>query len=334
VPSPVDKITSPTRLERWAVCPHRHLVEDILRAAPVENPEDNLMITALDKGSLVHAALEAFLLRVLAREPGARPGFGDAWTAVDRALLHEIGSALCDQYEARGLVGRPIFWTRDRRQILRDLDHALMLDSAHRVTHGTKPIAAELAFGFAGEALDAVEIALPDGRVLQVRGRIDRVDEGADGTIHVVDYKTGSLRGGYKDLAEDNPVVGGTKLQLPLYGLAGRMAAHRADAAVRADYWFATAKGGFKRAGYTVTPGVLETTIEVLDVIVRGVEAGVFPPRPDPLSTFLWVDCHTCDPDGLGTAELRKQWERKRHDPALQEYAELAEPVEPVEVDL
>jgi hypothetical protein len=35
-----------------------------------------------------------------------------------------------------------------------------------------------------------------------------------------------------------------------------------------------------------------------------------------------------CDPDGLGTAELRKQWERKRHDPALKEYAELAEPLE------
>ena len=76
VPSPVDRTTSPTRLERWAVCPHRHLVEDLLRAAPVENPEDVLMITALDKGSLVHDALERFLDTVLDRPQHQRPPAG------------------------------------------------------------------------------------------------------------------------------------------------------------------------------------------------------------------------------------------------------------------
>jgi hypothetical protein len=333
VPSPVERITSPTRLERWASCPHRHLVEDILRAAPVENPEDNLMITPLDKGSLVHDALERFLLDVLDRPVDRRPGPGDPWTAADRALLQQIGAALCDQYEARGLVGRPIFWTRDRRRILADLAITLDVDSAHRSVHGTTPIAAELGFGFVGELLPAVEITLPDGRVLRVRGRIDRVDVGADGTVHVVDYKTGSLRGGYTDLTSDNPVVGGSKLQLPIYGLAGRLAAKDPAAPVKAEYWFATTKGGFKRAGYDITPEVLETTIEVLDVIVRGVEGGVFPPHPSALSTFLWVECHTCDPDGLGTGELRRQWERKRHDPALAEYAQLAEPLELAEAE-
>ncbi len=61
----------------------------------------------------------------------------------------------------------------------------------------------------------------------------------------------------------------------------------------------------------------------------RGVEGGAVPAASlRPLSTFFRIDCHTCDPDGLGTAELRKQWDRKRHDPALRAYAELAEPVE------
>ena len=94
IPSPVDRITSPTRLERWADCPHRHLVEDLLRAAPVENPEDNLMITPLDKGSLVHAALEEFLLRVLDRPLADRPQPGQPWTRDDLALLLQIGGAL------------------------------------------------------------------------------------------------------------------------------------------------------------------------------------------------------------------------------------------------
>jgi len=330
VPSPVDRITSPTRLERWAACPHRHLLEDLLRAAPVENPEDTLMITALDKGSLVHDALERFLKTVLGRPPADRPQPGQPWTDADRALLQEIGAAFCDQYEAKGLVGRPIFWTRDRRRILADLDATLVHDSAHRMTHGTAPLAAELGFGFLVDSLPAVEVALPDGRTLQVRGRIDRVDIARDGTVHVVDYKTGSLRGGYEQLGADDPVVGGTKLQLPLYGLAGRLAVKDPTAAVRVEYWFVTSRGEFKRAGYEITDDVLAEATHVLGEIVRGVEGGVFPPHPSALSTFFWIECQACDPDGLGTAELRKQWDRKRHDPALQAYAQLAEPLDDV----
>ncbi|MFL6207097.1 MAG: PD-(D/E)XK nuclease family protein [Acidimicrobiales bacterium] len=328
VPSPVDRITSPTRLERWAGCPHRHLVEDLLRAAPVENPEDNLMITPIDKGSLVHEALERFLLSVLERPMAARPQPGQPWTEADLDHLLQIGGALCDQYEARGLVGRPIFWTRDRRRILADLEATLACDSEHRAAHRSAPLFAELAFGFVAESIEAVEVRLPDGRILRVRGRIDRVDVAADGTIHVVDYKTGRYADAYRALLGDDPVGGGTKLQLPLYGLAGRVARGEPGAPVHAEYWFVTRDGAFARCGYDITDDVLERTVEVLDVIVRGIDHGVFPPHPPATSTYFRIACHVCDPDGLGTAELRKQWDRKRDDPALAEYAHLAEPLE------
>jgi hypothetical protein len=303
-------------------------VEDLLKAAPVENPEDNLMITPLDKGSLVHDALEQLLKTVLARPGDQKPQPGAPWSDDERRLLQEIGQAFCDQYEAKGLVGRPIFWRRDRRRILADLDATLVVDSAHRITHGTAPLAAELGFGFVVDSLPAVEVALPDGRTLRVRGRIDRIDITRDGTVHVTDYKTGSLRGGYERLSEDDPVVGGTKLQLPLYGLAGRLAVKDPTAPVRAEYWFVTSRGEFKRAGYEITPEVLEEATHVLGEIVTGIEDGVFAPRPSALSTYFWIECHACNPDGLGTAELRKQWERKRSDPALARYADLAEPIE------
>ena len=97
---------------------------------------------------------------------------------------------------------------------------------------------------------------------------------------------------------------------------------------MRAEYWFVTARGDFKRVGYEITPDVLDQTTHVLGEIVSGIEDGVFAAHPSALSTFFWVECHVCNPDGLGTAELRKQWERKRHDPALARYAELAEPLE------
>lgn len=327
VPSPVDRITSPTRLERWASCPHRHLVEDLLGAGPVENPEDSLMITALDKGSLVHDALEQLLCTVLDRPAAERPQPGQPWSADDHALLQEFGSRLCDDYEAKGLVGRPIFWARDRRRILADLDLTLVRDSRHRITHGTAPLAAELGFGFVTDSLPAVEVILQDGRTLRVRGRIDRIDISPDGTVHVVDYKTGSARG-YDKLSETNPVVGGKKLQLPLYGLAGRLAVKDPAVPVHAEYWFITSRAEFTRKGYPITEEVLATATRVLGEIVSGIEAGVFAPRPSEVSTFAFIECHVCNPDGLGTAELRKQWERKRSDPALAAYAQLAEPIE------
>ena len=49
-------------------------------------------------------------------------------------------------------------------------------------------------------------------------------------------------------VAPTTPTSGGRRLQLAVYGLAAR--AHRAepDAAVHAEYWFVSAKGGFERA--------------------------------------------------------------------------------------
>ncbi len=331
VPSPVDRVTSPTRLERWASCPHAHLVEDLLRAPAIENPEDALMITALDRGSLVHEALERFLADVLARPEADRPAPHVPWSTTDHERLEDIGAALCDQYEALGLTGRPIFWRRDRRRILDDLGRFLIEDSRHRAASGTSPLAVELGFGFGD--LDAVSVPLPDGRSVRVRGRADRLDLGADGTIHVVDYKTGSSR--YTRISEQDPIAAGTKLQLPIYGLAGRL--HRGDetAPVRADYWFVTTRGEFRRIGYDVTDAVLELTSTTVGTIVDGIERGVFPPHPPATAStanVFRVECEVCDPDRLGTVELRGHWSRKRHDPAMAAYAQLAEPLEDAEV--
>jgi ATP-dependent helicase/nuclease subunit B len=328
MPSPIDRVMSPTRLERWAGCPHAHLVLDLLGANPVENPEDELVITPIDKGNLIHEALERFIDEVLARPEADRPEPLEPWSPQDHRRLQEIGSACCDDYEGRGLVGRPIFWRRDRRRILLDLDRALLCDSAHRRHHGTSPLAVELAFGIDGT--EPVTFPLPDGRVLRIRGRADRVDVAADGSLHVIDYKTGSLTTEVKKLGQDDPVRGGTKLQLPVYGLAGRLHHGSPDARVHAEYWFVTRRGGFERVGYEVTDDVLAVTSDVLGTIVAGIEAGAFPPHPEPhTSTWFRVACDVCDPDGLGTTELRRQWERKRHDPAVAAYAELAEPTPP-----
>jgi hypothetical protein len=88
----------------------------------VEDPEDRLTISPLDRGSLVHEILEKFVVHVLARSPDQQPGAGQGWSEADGELLARLASEICDRYEARGVVGRPIYGRRrlDRSDRLQD----------------------------------------------------------------------------------------------------------------------------------------------------------------------------------------------------------------------
>lgn len=325
IPSPAESITSATRLERWAKCPFAYLLQVILRVEPVENPEEELTMTPLVKGDLMHQALERFIKQVLIQPPEARPTRGEPWSEEDRRLMRSIADELCQEFETRGQTGRPIFWQRDRLRIVADLLRVLEEDNHYRATHETAPVAAELAFGFGAEGLAAVAIDLPNGKSVRFRGLADRLDVGRDGRLHVVDYKTGSSKS-YNKLSEADPDLGATRLQLPIYALAARQHQGSVDAEVVAQYWFTSAKEEFKRIGYSVTPEILDHFATTLSTVVDGIEAGVFPSFPTSQSTAIWVECPFCDPDSLGVADLQRAWSRKRSDLALATFVNLVDP--------
>jgi hypothetical protein len=298
-PSPAERVTSATRLERWASCPFAYLLHDILGVDEVENPEDELQITARDRGSLVHQVLEDFVAEMLEDAAGGGRDPYAPWSASDRMRMMEIADAVCADYEAKGLTGRPIFWRQDKKRILVDLLRFFDEDNLHRGAHATRPRAAELAFGLPGTELGTVALGLPDGRQVNFRGKADRVDIARDGTLHVVDYKTGK--------ADDYRV----------YGQAARLLEGTPDAAVQAEYWFVSSRGRFERPGYPITAGVLTLIGQTLGAMVGGIEAGVFPHHPTASTTNPWVECAFCDPDALGVSELRRSFERKAADPAM-----------------
>ncbi|WP_426571270.1 PD-(D/E)XK nuclease family protein [Aquihabitans sp. McL0605] len=324
IPSPVERGTSATSLESWAKCPHGYFVQHVLRVQPVEQPEDALQITPIDRGNLVHRALESFIQWALDEERVPSPG--QAWTAEDHDRLRAIATELCDEAEADGLTGRSLFWQRDRGKILADLDRFLHEDDTHRAATGASPVATELPFGIG--AFDALAFPLGDGRSVPLRGMADRVDRSADGTLHVLDYKTGSTTP-YRGLSPDDPHQGGRRLQLAVYGLAARQHVHDPAAPVRAEYWFTSSKGRFEKLGYDITDEVLAQVSAAMATIVDGIEGGLFAPHPQPHTTSPFTDCHACDPDGLGTTEVLRQWERKVGDPALARYLDLITPPEP-----
>ena len=70
---------------------------------------------------------------------------------------------------------------------------------------------------------DDVEVALASGHVLHLRGSVDRIDQRSDGSIEILDYKTGD-DAAYKGCRAEAPHDGGKRLQLYIYGRAARAA--------------------------------------------------------------------------------------------------------------
>lgn len=304
-PTTEGVVVSASRLQAWAACPHAFLFRYILHVEPIARPEEIEQLSPLDRGSLMHRALERFIDEVGSHEAAGRP-----WTDADRERLRAITQEECDDVEAHGLVGRRLLWQRDRRLILAELDAFLSADQVFRDLTDAQTLATELSFGGRDGDYDAVPIMLSDGRSLRVQGAIDRVDRLGDGSLFVIDYKTGSEQN-YVALEGGDPVLGGGCLQLPIYAAAAQEIFESAGAPVDAAYWF-VGRGKNRRIGYVVDEAVRGRFDEVIRLIVAGIEAGCFiasPPTPGPK---FFVECEYCDPDHRGTGERWRETERKR----------------------
>lgn len=317
-----DVAVSPTHLERWVRCPHAAFITRVLWAQPVENPEERLAISAMDRGSAVHDILERWLVERLAE---TLPDPDDPWSPPARARLLAIAAEHFADIEASGITGHGLLWARDRARLEHELTMFLEADDQRRATSGLTPHAAELSFGRADDQHPPARVRLHDGRELCVTGKIDRVDVDREGRMVVSDYKTGSTRG-YENLDKDDvdPVLGGQRLQLATYalGVAGSGARN-----VRAEYWFTSARGGFERIGYVVDDHVVDSLRDAASQIVALWEAGVFVGVPiSPDDGKPWIDCDVCDPDGLGTGDVHARWQGLATGPELRGFVRLRDP--------
>jgi len=299
---------SATQLQTWAACPRSYLFKYLYGVEPVEEPERRLSTDALERGTLFHAILEEFVQEAI---DSGHPM--TSWSAEDRQRLHEIAHRHFERFRQEGHAGREWIWRRDQSGILAELDRTLDRDN-QRLGAGLRPVAAEHRF-------DLVGIPIPGGRALHLHGAIDRIDQRGDGALEIIDYKTGKHYS-YKGLSKDTPHDGGKRLQLYIYALAGRQQFPGAPS-VTARYWFTQTD---QLIGYEVTERVEQDVAAAIHTIVDGIESGVFPAHPSGKKIRGWVDCWFCTPDGLSSAEARREWERMRHDPALAAYRALSEP--------
>ncbi|HEV8321001.1 MAG TPA: PD-(D/E)XK nuclease family protein, partial [Myxococcota bacterium] len=199
-----ERAISPTRLRTLLGCPHRFLFEVVLGwGQPAAAPSLG-EIEPLAYGRLFHRVAERFG-RAHGAAFGARRQTLEHWLAAGDALCAAAFTELLDAYP---LPGEPV-----RRQQLdrlrRDFRAFLEYD-----WDGARPrdyAAVERGFGY-----DA-PLALPagPGRVLYVRGYIDRLDREGEATL-VRDLKTGRVHPRVGRAAAPDPVL---DVQLGLYGL-------------------------------------------------------------------------------------------------------------------
>ena len=308
-------LVSPTALEDYATCPHAFFVRRLLRVEPIEQPEDVVQISPAEAGNLIHESYD----KLVKEFKSQLPGFGEPWSFDQRTRFVRIVEELAHDFEQRGLTGHPTLWEGERRRIMRDLIAMLDDDDSWRRSRDAEARSSELHFGT--EIEHAVVIPVRGGQVA-MRGSVDKVDLGRDGRIYVTDIKTGSRRN-FKDIKQDDPLVGGTKLQLPVYAHAARHS-ENSNAPVFAQYWFVRRDKG--RVGIDLTSEIETLYAETLDTLVRSIADGLFPNIAPEVPDFAWVQCAYCNPDGLGHADNRERWERKRRDPVLQGLVALVDP--------
>lgn len=322
-PAGGNETTSASRLEMWAGCPHAYFMRHVLRVEAIDDADDDHRISPLERGSLVHRILERWLAEAIAE--GDVPAPEARWPESWRTHLLAVGEEECDRLAARGLVGRRLYWEHDRRQILADLVRFLDFDDEQRAHYGSQPAAVELGFGMPHSASGPVSVQIGNGRSVSVRGSIDRVDATPHGGLLVVDYKTGSARS-YQKLGPEDPTLGGYRLQLVLYDLAARSLLGIAGTADgHGAYWFVSTKGQFSDVGYA-TNAARRQVLEAVNSIIDGIGDGLFPLHPDEPVWRPWVPCGYCDPDGMGTRDQWRDFQRKRDDPALARYLDLVDP--------
>lgn len=180
---------SPTRFERYAVCPFGYFMEYVLRAKPRQKAE----LAPNISGTLTHWVLENALRRT-----------GKAFLELDEGGIGELVDALVKEYADANLPGAGVRMQYLIERIARNLKNLLAFMQRDMRQSGFHPVAFELRIDDRPDPDDPdapsvppVELSDEKGHTVRVVGTVDRVDAmtlGETTYLRVVDYKTGTKK--------------------------------------------------------------------------------------------------------------------------------------------
>ena len=178
---------SPTRFERYALCPFGYFMQYVLGARPRQKAE----LAPNISGTLTHWVLEQALSRQ-----------GAAFETLTPEQLEALVAALVEEYTAANLPGAGVRMQYLLARIRRNLVGLLGFIQRDIRQSGFKPVAFELRIDDRPDPehpeapfVPPVELTDSRGHTIRVVGTVDRVDAmelGGRTYLRVVDYKTGS----------------------------------------------------------------------------------------------------------------------------------------------
>lgn len=270
-----------SHVERYLECPFKYFAAYVLKLP--EEREDESGLSPQERGQFLHDVFETFFGQWQAQGGG---GITTANLAAALALFERVAQS---RLETLGEADRAV-------------ERTYLLGSA------AAPGLAERAFAFEIEqGGDVIERLLEHSlegefefqsaagpRRVKLRAKADRIDLLSDGTLRVIDYKLGKAPKASR------------ALQLPVYGvcaeqhLAGRHG--RSWTLGRAGYVAFKEKQPFTALGSSSSlEEAMAAGQETFLAAIDGIEAGVFPPRPD--EPFICTRCgyaSVCRKDYVG----------------------------------
>jgi len=211
--------SSATRLSTFAACPYQHFARYVL---DLEEREE-FKFEPLDVGAFYHRVLDALVKRLNAEERDFAATDDQELLALLRNEIQKLSHA--DPFISNFISRREhnAFIISSAGQVLEDC----VLEIAQMVRAGLlRPKLSEVSFGRVKDSRDALgscELQLPDGRVLSLDGKIDRLDvariDGRSASL-IFDYKRSEHRARF----DWSQFYHGLDLQLPIYMLAVRSA--------------------------------------------------------------------------------------------------------------
>ena len=294
-----DRPVSPSALETWATCPYRYFLSRVLGISPSPVAADEVEISALDRGVLVHRILEVFVNRGMQSEE-------QLLALADTEFAAAAGLSI---------TGYPLLWEMEKATIRAGLRRFWNADA--------KWLGEPSLESRSEQSFDDVRLDVPGLGIVHFRGKIDRLDVLA-GQVRLRDFKTGAPDRYTSAPTGQNAytVANGRALQLPVYVAAARQMYPDSD--ITASYCFPLSDQPTREGRpYTDAEGLAEF-YETLRRILGAARAGIFPATPEEGDRG---NCRYCDFNRLCPARRRQIWERKgRSDPDVQPFNALGGP--------
>ncbi len=184
-----------TELDDYLKCPYDYYIRHVLKIGPLEEVTED--ISALDRGSKVHAILRNFNLSW--NKPVTRENRDEAGTLL-KSLADTAFDGEADTFRNR----------REKERFLTVMAERFLDAEEKFWKQGMRPAYLE-------QKIEFYKITLSDGVKVELHAKIDRIDVDENGDFIIVDYKTGGYPRPKMNVEQDI-------FQLPVYAVMAREA--------------------------------------------------------------------------------------------------------------